>query len=57
MGALTASSLAQWGPRVPPEFMGAKPSLPLVRNVVTGLRGDNDYTLPKLAAMVKGSRL
>jgi hypothetical protein len=37
--------------------MGAKPSLPLVRNVVSGLRGDNDYTLPKLAAMVKGSRL
>jgi hypothetical protein len=54
---LTASSLAQWGPRVPPEFMGAKPSPQLVRNVVSGLRGDNDYTLPKLAAMVKGARL
>jgi hypothetical protein len=54
---LTGSSLAQWGPRVPPEFMGAKPSLQLVRDVVSGLRGDNDYTLPKLAAMVKGARL
>ncbi len=54
---LTASSLAQWGPRVPPEFMGAKPSLQLVRDVLSGLRGDNDYTLPKLAAMVKGARL
>jgi catechol 2,3-dioxygenase-like lactoylglutathione lyase family enzyme len=54
---LTASSLAQWGPRVPPEFMGAKPSLQMVRDVVSGLRGDNDYTLPKLAAMVKGARL
>jgi Glyoxalase/Bleomycin resistance protein/Dioxygenase superfamily len=53
---LTASSLAQWGPRVPPEFMGAKPSLQLVRDVVSGLRGDNDYTLPKLAAMVQGAR-
>lgn len=53
---LTASSLAQWGPRVPQEFLGAKPSLTLVRDVLTGLRGDNDYTLPKLAAMVKGSR-
>jgi catechol 2,3-dioxygenase-like lactoylglutathione lyase family enzyme len=53
---LTASSLAQWGPRVPPEFMGAKPSLQLVRNVMSGLRGDNDYTLPKLAAMVQGAR-
>jgi hypothetical protein len=42
---------------VPQEFMGAKPSLQLVRNVVSGLRGDNDYTLPKLAAMVKGARL
>jgi hypothetical protein len=37
--------------------MGAKPSPQLVRNVVSGLRGDNDYTLPKLAAMVKGARL
>jgi catechol 2,3-dioxygenase-like lactoylglutathione lyase family enzyme len=54
---LTASSLAQWGPRVPQEFLGAKPSLQLIRNVVSGLRGDNDYTLPKLAAMVKGARL
>jgi hypothetical protein len=54
---LTGSSLAQWGPRVPPEFMGAKPSLQLVRDVVSGLRGDNDYTLPKLAAMVQGARL
>jgi Glyoxalase/Bleomycin resistance protein/Dioxygenase superfamily len=53
---LTASSLAQWGPRVPQEFIGAKPSLQLVRNVVAGLRGDNDYTLPKLAALVKGAR-
>jgi hypothetical protein len=54
---LTASSLAQWGPRVPQEFLGAKPSLQLIRNVVSGLRGHNDYTLPKLAAMVKGARL
>jgi hypothetical protein len=53
---LTASSLAQWGPRVPQEFMGAKPSLQLMRDVVSGLRGDNDYTLPKLAAMVQGAR-
>jgi hypothetical protein len=53
---LTASSLAQWGPRVPPEFMGAKLSLQLVLDVVSGLRGDNDYTLPKLAAMVQGAR-
>ena len=53
---LTASSLAQWGPRVPAEFLGAKPSLKLVREVASGLRGDNDYTLSKLAAMAKGAR-
>lgn len=53
---LTASSLAQWGPPVPNEFLGAKPSLKLVREVASGLRGDNDYTLSKLAAMAKGTR-
>ena len=36
--------------------MGAKPSLKLVREVASGLRGDNEYTLPKLAAMVKGAQ-
>jgi hypothetical protein len=53
---LTASSLAQWGPRVPADFLGAKPSLKLAREVASGLRGDNDYTLSKLAAMAKGAR-
>jgi hypothetical protein len=53
---LIASSLAQWGPRVPNEFLGAKPSLTLVREVGSGLRGDNDYTPSKLAAMAKGAR-
>jgi hypothetical protein len=53
---LTASGLAQWGPRVPPEVLGAKPSLKLVREVASGLRRDNDYTLSKLAAMAKGAR-
>ncbi|MDT5197130.1 MAG: hypothetical protein QOC69_4928 [Mycobacterium sp.] len=41
---------------MPNEFLGAKPSLKLVRDVVSGLRGDNDYTLSKLAAMAKGAR-
>ena len=45
---LTASSLAQWGPRVPQEFLGAKPSLKLVRDVISGLRGGNDYTHNRL---------
>jgi hypothetical protein len=41
---------------VPAEFLGAKPSLKLVRELASGLRGDNDYTLSKLAAMAKGAR-
>ena len=53
---LTASGLAQWGPRVPAEILGVKPSLKLAREVASGLRGDNDYTLAKLAAMAKGGR-
>ena len=42
--------------RIPPELLGATPSLKLVREVASGLRGDNDYTLSKLAAMAKGAR-
>jgi hypothetical protein len=41
---------------VPAEFLGAKPSLKLLRDVGSGLRGDNDYTLSKLAAMAKDAR-
>jgi hypothetical protein len=53
---LTASGLAQWGPRVPPEVLGITPSPKLLREMGSGLRGDNDYTLSKLAAMPKGAR-
>jgi catechol 2,3-dioxygenase-like lactoylglutathione lyase family enzyme len=53
---LTGSSLAQWGPRVPQEFLGTKPSLQMVRNMANGLRGNNDFTLPRLVAMAKGTR-
>jgi catechol 2,3-dioxygenase-like lactoylglutathione lyase family enzyme len=54
--SLTASGLSQWGPRVTQEFLGAKPSLQLVREVVAGLRGDNEITLSRLAGMAKGLR-
>jgi catechol 2,3-dioxygenase-like lactoylglutathione lyase family enzyme len=53
---LTPSGLSQWGPRVTQEFLGAKPSLQLVREVVAGLRGDNEITLSRLAGMAKGLR-
>jgi hypothetical protein len=53
---LTASGLSQWGPRVTQEFLGAKPSVQLVRDVVAGLRGDNEITLSRLIGMVKGLR-
>ncbi|MDT5067985.1 MAG: hypothetical protein QOK02_4140 [Mycobacterium sp.] len=52
---LTASSLAQWGPCVPAEFLGATSSLKSLREAASGLRGDNDYTLSKLLAMAKGA--
>jgi hypothetical protein len=53
---LTASGLSQWGPRVTQEFLGAKPSVQLVRDVVAGLRGDNEITVSRLVGMVKGLR-
>jgi catechol 2,3-dioxygenase-like lactoylglutathione lyase family enzyme len=53
---LTASGLSQWGPRVTQEFLGAKPSVQLFREVVAGLRGDNEITLSRLVGLVKGLR-
>jgi len=51
---LTGSGLSQWGPRVTQEFLGTKPSVQLVREVVAGLRGDNEINLSRLVAMLKG---
>jgi hypothetical protein len=51
---LTGSGLSQWGPRVTQEFLGTKPSVHLVREVVAGLRGDNEINLSRLVAMLKG---
>jgi len=53
---LTASGLSQWAPRVTQEFLGAKPSVQLFREVVAGLRGDNEITLPRLVGLAKGLR-
>jgi hypothetical protein len=38
------------------EFLGAKPSLRLVRDVVAGLRDDNEITLSRLSGMANGLR-
>jgi catechol 2,3-dioxygenase-like lactoylglutathione lyase family enzyme len=51
---LTGSGLSQWGPRVTQEFLGTKPSVQLVREVVAGLRGDNEINPSRLVAMLKG---
>jgi glyoxalase/bleomycin resistance protein/dioxygenase superfamily protein len=53
---LTASGLSQWGPRVTQEFLGAKPSLRLVRDLVAGLRDDNEISLSRLSGMANGLR-
>jgi catechol 2,3-dioxygenase-like lactoylglutathione lyase family enzyme len=53
---LTASGLSQWGPRVTQEFLGAKPSPRLIRDVVAGLRGDNEITPSRLVGMLTGLR-
>jgi catechol 2,3-dioxygenase-like lactoylglutathione lyase family enzyme len=51
---LTASGLSQWGPRVSREFLGAKPSTQLLRDVVTALRGDNEITVSRLVGIARG---
>ena len=51
---MSASSLAQWGPPVTRDFLGAKPSPQMVRNLVTALRDrDNEFDLQRLLGLVK----
>jgi len=47
---MSSSGLAQWGPSVSQEFLGAKPGPALLKTVLTALREDNDFDL----AMAKG---
>jgi hypothetical protein len=54
---LTASGLAQWGPPVTRDFLGAKPSPQLVRELVGALRDPgNEFSLRRLAGLVKVAR-
>jgi len=51
---MAASGLAQWGPAVTRDFLGAKPSPQLVRDLVTALRDrDNEFGLRRLVGLLK----
>jgi catechol 2,3-dioxygenase-like lactoylglutathione lyase family enzyme len=51
---MTASGLAQWGPPVSLEFLGAKPSPRLLHDVLKALRSDNEISLGRLLGIVHG---
>jgi hypothetical protein len=52
---LTASGLAQWGPRATKDFLGINPkSLPHeARTMLSALRGDNEFDLRSLIGLMK----
>jgi hypothetical protein len=51
---MTASGLAQWGPPVTKDFLGAKPSPRAVREIVEALRErDNEFDLQRLRGLLK----
>ena len=51
---MTASGLAQWGPSVTRDFMGAKPSPHLIRDVISALRDDeNEFDVRRLLGLLK----
>jgi hypothetical protein len=51
---MTASGLAQWGPPVTKDFLGAKPSPHAVREIVEALRErDNEFDLQRLRGLLK----
>lgn len=51
---MTASGLYQWGPPITREFLGVNPSPKLLRDIITGLRAENELTLSRLLLMAKG---
>jgi hypothetical protein len=53
----TASGLSQWGPPVTKDFLGVNPkSLPHeARSIIDALRGDNEFTLPRLRGLLKAA--
>ena len=51
---MTASGLAQWGPSVTRDFLGAKPSAHMIRDLVTALRADdNEFDVRRLLGLLK----
>ncbi|GIF13801.1 catechol 2,3-dioxygenase-like lactoylglutathione lyase family enzyme [Actinoplanes teichomyceticus] len=51
---MSASGLAQWGPSVTRDFLGAKPSPHLIRDVVTALRADdNEFDIRRLIGLLR----
>ncbi|MFE0382542.1 VOC family protein [Streptomyces bungoensis] len=50
---MSASGLAQWGPPVTRDFLGASPSPAKLREVMTALRGDNELDPARLLGLMK----
>ncbi len=51
---MSASGLAQWGPSVTRNFLGATPSAHMIRDLVTALRDDdNEFDLRRLVGLLK----
>lgn len=50
---MSASGLAQWGPPVTRDFLGANPSPAKLREVMTALRGDNELDSARLLGLMK----
>jgi catechol 2,3-dioxygenase-like lactoylglutathione lyase family enzyme len=53
---MTASGLAQWGPRATRDFLGITPgreSLRELRSMLTALREDNDWDLERMRGLLK----
>ncbi|MGH4032143.1 VOC family protein [Actinomycetota bacterium Odt1-20B] len=51
--AMSGSGLAQWGPPVTRDFLGAAPSPARLREVLTALRGDNELDPARLLGLMK----
>ncbi|MER5926926.1 VOC family protein [Streptomyces mirabilis] len=50
---MSAGGLAQWGPPVTRDFLGANPSPAKLREVMTALRGDNELDPARLLGLMK----
>jgi catechol 2,3-dioxygenase-like lactoylglutathione lyase family enzyme len=51
---MSSSTLAQWGPPITRDFLGAKPSPHMIRDLVTALRDhDNEFDIQRLIGLIK----